>query len=78
MFAIFLGGALLAGGGVAPWTATDTRACSAVHGWFGPAGSCLRAYLQVFFGVPAALWLPLIPAIHALRLCGRMQETTDR
>jgi DNA segregation ATPase FtsK/SpoIIIE, S-DNA-T family len=78
LFAIFLGGALLAGGGVAPWHATDTHACSAVHGWFGPAGSCLRAYLQVFFGVPAALWRPLIPAIHALRLFGRMQETTDR
>ncbi|HZS59516.1 MAG TPA: DNA translocase FtsK 4TM domain-containing protein, partial [Gemmatimonadaceae bacterium] len=78
LFAIFLGGALLAGGGVAPWVATDTRACGAVHGWFGPAGSCLRAYLQVFFGVPAALLLPLIPAIHALRLFGRMQKSTDR
>jgi S-DNA-T family DNA segregation ATPase FtsK/SpoIIIE len=78
LFAIFLGGALLAGGGGAPWAPTDTHACGAVHGWFGPAGSCLRAYLQVFFGVPAALWLPLIPAIHALRLFGRMQETTDR
>jgi S-DNA-T family DNA segregation ATPase FtsK/SpoIIIE len=38
----------------------------------------LRAGLQAFFGIPAALWLPLIPAIHALRLFGRMQESTDR
>jgi DNA segregation ATPase FtsK/SpoIIIE, S-DNA-T family len=79
VFAIFLAGALLAGGGHAsPWSYTPPTGCSTVHGLFGPTGSCLRAYLQDFFGVPAALWLPLIPAIHALRLFGRMRETTDR
>jgi DNA segregation ATPase FtsK/SpoIIIE, S-DNA-T family len=79
LFAIFLAGALLAGGGpVAPWIATDRGVCSTIHGWFGPVGSCLRAYLQFFFGIPAALWLPLIPAIHSLRQFDRLKETTDR
>ena len=69
---------MFGGHGFAPWMATPMRGCGAVHGVFGPVGACSRAYLQAFFGVPAALWLPMIPAIHALRLFGRMRETTDR
>ncbi len=77
-FGAFLAGALLAGGHGLPWTPTAPDACSTAPGMFGPVGSCLRAYVQWLLGVPAALLLPLIPAVHALRLFGRMQQTTDR
>jgi DNA segregation ATPase FtsK/SpoIIIE, S-DNA-T family len=61
LFAVFLAGALVVGGGV-----------------FGPVGAFLRGYLDAGVGVPAALLLPLIPAVHALRLFGRLARTADR
>jgi len=81
LFAVFLAGALVLGGGAAGGfglVPTPTAGCSAIGGRFGPAGSCLRAYLQVVLGVPAALLLPLIPAVHALRSFGRLTRSTDR
>src|SRR5690242_3018043 len=44
----------------------------------GPVGACTRAGLVWLIGVPAAFLVPLLPAIHALRLFGRMQSDTDR
>jgi S-DNA-T family DNA segregation ATPase FtsK/SpoIIIE len=61
LFAVFLAGALVVGGGV-----------------FGPVGAFLRDNLEKGVGVPAALVLPLIPAVHALRLFGRLARTADR
>jgi S-DNA-T family DNA segregation ATPase FtsK/SpoIIIE len=81
LFAVFLVGALVIGGGAAGHfglVPTPVGSCPAVAGVFGPVGSCLRAYLQFVLGVPAALLLPLIPAVHALRLFGRLARTADR
>jgi DNA segregation ATPase FtsK/SpoIIIE, S-DNA-T family len=64
VFALFLAGALALGGGA--------------HSVFGPVGFWLRFHLEKFLGMPAALVLPLIPAVHALRLFGRMGRSTDR
>jgi DNA segregation ATPase FtsK/SpoIIIE, S-DNA-T family len=47
-------------------------------GIFGPVGTFLRTYLDLGLGIPAALLVPLVPAVHALRLFGRMARTTDR
>ncbi len=44
----------------------------------GPVGACTRAGLVWLVGVPAAFLVPLLPAIHALRLFGRMRSDTDR
>ncbi|HWZ59166.1 MAG TPA: DNA translocase FtsK [Gemmatimonadaceae bacterium] len=81
LFAVFLAGALVIGGGAAGrfgLAPTLVGSCGTVAGVFGPVGSCLRAYLQFGLGVPAALLLPLIPAVHALRLFGRLARTADR
>ena len=34
--------------------------------------------LVAFFGWPAAILVPFVPAVHALRLFGRMKSDTDR
>ncbi len=68
---MFVGGALAFG-------ADPAGACSAAGGLFGPAGACLRRYALAAIGGPAAVLLPLIAAIHALRLFGRMNASTDR
>jgi DNA segregation ATPase FtsK/SpoIIIE, S-DNA-T family len=47
-------------------------------GIFGPVGLFLRDNLEKGLGVPGALLLPLIPAVHALRLFGRLARTADR
>ena len=73
LFALFLAGAFL----VPPGTAVY-ESCWAAHGIFGPVGACLRSGSRELIGIPAALLLPLIPAVHALRLFGRMESDTDR
>ena len=73
LFALFLAGALL----VPPGTAVY-QSCTEAHGIFGPVGACLRSWSRDLIGIPAALLLPLIPAVHALRLFGRMESETDR
>lgn len=47
-------------------------------GIFGPVGVFLRDHLEMGLGMPAALLLPLVPAVHALRLFGRLARTADR
>ena len=44
----------------------------------GPVGRILSEPLVAFVGWPAAVLVPLIPAVHALRLFGRMESTTDQ
>jgi S-DNA-T family DNA segregation ATPase FtsK/SpoIIIE len=41
-------------------------------------GACLRSGSRYLIGIPAALLLPLLPAVHALRLFGRLESETDR
>ena len=73
LFALFLAGAVL----VPPGTAVY-ESCTAAKSIFGPVGACLRSWSRDFIGIPAALLLPLIPAVHALRLFGRLESGTDR
>lgn len=73
LFAIFLAVSVLAGPGEAPLHGSCAQASP-----MGPAGACARAALVWFFGVPATFLIPLLPAVHALRLFGRMRSDTDR
>ncbi|HEY9515459.1 MAG TPA: DNA translocase FtsK [Gemmatimonadaceae bacterium] len=66
LFAIFLAASIVAGPG------------SGAASPMGPAGARLRAALVALFGVPATFLIPLLPAVHALRLFGRMRSGTDR
>jgi S-DNA-T family DNA segregation ATPase FtsK/SpoIIIE len=72
LFAIFLAVAVLGGHGA------HTGSCTRASSPMGPAGACVRAGLIALVGLPAAFLLPLIPAVHALRLFGRMRSDTDR
>src|SRR3981081_4150844 len=73
LFAIFLGGALVAEG-----YATFVGGGTGVKGNFGWMGALLAHPIALFFGWPAAALLPLAPAAHALRLFGRLGERKDR
>jgi S-DNA-T family DNA segregation ATPase FtsK/SpoIIIE len=53
-------------------------ACHQTRSLMGPVGACTRAGLVWLVGVPAAFLVPLLPAVHALRLFGRMRSDTDR
>jgi S-DNA-T family DNA segregation ATPase FtsK/SpoIIIE len=44
----------------------------------GAVGDFLARPLVDFFGWPAAILVPFVPAVHALRLFGRMKSDTDR
>ena len=73
VFALFLAATILVGGG-SPVASTGADA----HGLMGPVGSWLRHTMLNVLGLPATLLLPLVPAVHALRLFGRMRSDTDR
>ena len=68
---MFLGGVLAAQG------MADLRYGAGVRTNFGVVGTLLVMLVSVL-GWAGALWLPLLPAVHALRLFGRMEERTDR
>jgi S-DNA-T family DNA segregation ATPase FtsK/SpoIIIE len=73
LFAVFLAGALLAGG-----RGDATGGCAAAGGIFGPVGSCLRSALTFTLGTPAAFLLCAVAVVHALRLFGRIRAAADR
>jgi DNA segregation ATPase FtsK/SpoIIIE, S-DNA-T family len=73
VFALFLAATILVGAGT-----SVTSSCTEAHGLMGPVGSCLRNWLFTLLGLPATILLPLVPAVHALRLFGRMRSDTDR
>ncbi len=74
LFAVFLAGALaLHGAG-----RSIGGRCWSAGGFFGPVGACLRAGMLTLFGLPTAVLLPFIPAVHALRLFGRLRQAADR
>lgn len=70
--AVFIGGSLLAGGAAAG------KSCASAGGIFGPVGSCLRSGVLLTLGALSAIIVPFIPAVHALRLLGRIEESEDR
>jgi DNA segregation ATPase FtsK/SpoIIIE, S-DNA-T family len=72
LFAVFLGGALGALG------LATLRAHVSVRESVGFVGTYLAHPLVALFGWPAALLVPLVPAVHALRLFGRLESRTDR
>jgi S-DNA-T family DNA segregation ATPase FtsK/SpoIIIE len=72
LFAVFLAAAL---GALA---LADLRGGGNVQASVGWVGSVLSAPIVSFFGWPAAILVPLAPAVHALRLFGRMRSDVDR
>ncbi len=72
LFAVFLGAAFGALG------YEQLSAGHAVQQSVGAVGGFLAEPLVMFFGWPAALLIPLVPAVHALRLFGRLESSTDR
>ncbi len=71
--ALFLAGALIFGR--AP---TYAESCGAAGGAFGPVGGCIRWSILGLVGALAAVVVPLIPAVHGLRLLGRLEEAEDQ
>ncbi len=72
LFAVFLAGAF---GALA---LAELRAGVSVERSVGVVGTWLAQPLVTFFGWPAAVLIPLVPAVHALRLFGRLESDTDR
>ena len=72
LFAVFLAGALAAFGLAELRTGVDVR------GNVGWLGYWLARPLVALVGWPAAVLIPAIPAVHALRLFGRLESETDR
>jgi DNA segregation ATPase FtsK/SpoIIIE, S-DNA-T family len=74
LFAVFLAGALV----VHVASRSIGGRCGSAGGFFGPVGACLRVGMLTLVGLPTAVLLPLIPAVHALRLFGRLRQAADR
>jgi S-DNA-T family DNA segregation ATPase FtsK/SpoIIIE len=72
LLAVFLGGAFVA------LALAELRAGVSVEASVGAVGKFLSQPLVTFFGWPAAVLIPFVPAVHALRLFGRLESTTDR
>lgn len=71
--ALFVAGALIFGR--APVSA---ESCADAGASFGPVGGCIRWSVLGLVGALAAVFVPLIPAVHALRLLGRLEESEDQ
>ena len=72
LFAVFLAGAF---GALA---LAHLRAGVNVEASVGLVGKILASPLVTFVGWPSAVLIPLVPAVHALRLFGRLESDTDR
>ena len=72
LLAVFLGGALAVLGWAQLTGGVDVRANV---GW---VGAHLARPLVWFLGWPGALLVPFVPAVHALRVFGRLRSDTDR
>jgi S-DNA-T family DNA segregation ATPase FtsK/SpoIIIE len=72
LFSVFLVGAFAA------LALAHLRAPVSVEASVGAVGRFLAQPLVTFFGWPAAALIPLVPAVHALRLFGRLESETDR
>ena len=76
LFAVFLAGALVALALAAPGIGAASGA--GVRSSVGVVGLFLAQPLVEFVGWPAAALMPAVPAVHALRLFGRLESETDR
>src|SRR5205085_535973 len=72
LFAVFLAGALIVLAAAELRTGIDVRSNVGWVGWY------LARPLVALVGWPAAVLIPLVPAVHALRLFGRLESETDR
>ncbi|MGH7617767.1 MAG: DNA translocase FtsK 4TM domain-containing protein, partial [Gemmatimonadaceae bacterium] len=72
LFAVFLAGAFAA------LALAQLRAGVNVEASVGFVGKILASPLVTFVGWPSAVLIPLVPAVHALRLFGRLESETDR
>lgn len=75
--ALLLGAVFVAGALVAQ-PAYSSLSCVDSGSVFGPVGACLRWGVLTLVGALSAIIVPLIPAVHALRLLGRIRDTDDR
>ena len=74
LFAVFLGGAFV----VLALALAQLRDVVTVKQSVGALGDLLALPLVRAFGWPAAVLIPFVPAVHALRLFGRLESRTDR
>jgi DNA segregation ATPase FtsK/SpoIIIE, S-DNA-T family len=72
LFSVFLAAALVA------FALAQVGSGVRVEASVGWVGKLLADPLVTFFGWPAAFLVPLVPAVHALRLFGRLASRTDR
>jgi DNA segregation ATPase FtsK/SpoIIIE, S-DNA-T family len=76
LFAVFLAGAFVAL--AIAQLRSGAHAEASVQASVGIVGTYLAHPFVAFFGWPAAVLIPLVPAVHALRLFGRLASDTDR
>ncbi|MBX3173022.1 MAG: hypothetical protein KF709_01290 [Gemmatimonadaceae bacterium] len=76
--ALLLGALFIAGALVFGRTPDYTESCAAAGGAFGPVGGCIRWSVLGLVGAIAAAVVPLIPAVHGLRLLGRLEQSDDQ
>ncbi|HTI62225.1 MAG TPA: DNA translocase FtsK 4TM domain-containing protein [Gemmatimonadaceae bacterium] len=72
LFSVFLAAALIA------FAVAQVRSGVRVEASVGWVGRLLASPLVSLLGWPAAFLVPLVPAVHALRLFGRLESRTDR
>jgi S-DNA-T family DNA segregation ATPase FtsK/SpoIIIE len=73
LLAVFVAGSLLL-----QQAAPNDQSCLAGHGFFGPAGSCVKSFLVWIVG-PIACWLlPVAAATRGIALLGRGGAASDR
>ena len=71
--ALFVAGALIFGRAPA-----SAESCMQAGGPFGPVGGCLRWSILGLVGAIAAVLIPLVPAVHGLRLLGRFASASRK
>ena len=75
--ALLLGAVFVAGALVAE-PAYTSSSCLDAGSIFGPVGACLRWSVLTLVGALSAAIVPMIPAVFALRLLGRINDSNDR
>ena len=76
--ALLLGALFIAGALIFGRTPGYSESCANTGNSFGPVGGCIRWSVLGLVGALAAVFVPLIPAVHGLRLLGRLEESEDQ